>query len=167
MVNAFGFHGCQSTNFSWGVGVSTGSGSDRVTMLAISILEYAATRSLPLPVLTSFSKVGTLTPHAHLEHNRMGSTLVSNHEESFAPRMQQHLQSHAAMSVGFAGGENCYVKISCGKSLVFALAYKDDGISVRFENLGEFRVIIVDQSFYRMRRGQIEREIVGPISCLC
>ncbi len=33
--------------------VSTGSGSDRVATFAISILAITATRSLPLPVLTS------------------------------------------------------------------------------------------------------------------
>jgi len=44
-----------STSFSVD-GVSTGSGSDRVTIPAISILEHTATRSLPLPVLTSLLK---------------------------------------------------------------------------------------------------------------
>ena len=49
-----------SVKVNWGDEVSTGSGSDRVRVSVISILAIGATRSLPLPVLTSFANLAVL-----------------------------------------------------------------------------------------------------------
>src|SRR5438270_11017701 len=59
-----------------------GGGCDRVTIPAISILAIAATRSLPLPVLTPFpTEVGTLT----LAKYRMPQSFTTLYSEKASP----------------------------------------------------------------------------------
>ena len=49
-----------SVKFYWGKGVSTGSGCDRVAPIARTEVAETLTRSLPLPVLTSFANLAVL-----------------------------------------------------------------------------------------------------------
>ena len=49
-----------SVDFCWGQEVSTGSGSDRVVLIARIEVAETLTRSLPLPVLTSFANLAVL-----------------------------------------------------------------------------------------------------------
>jgi hypothetical protein len=75
--------------------VSTGSGSDRVNTIEIIEIAEVVTRSLPLPVLTSYSKIATdrLLMHARWRQFYLHSPQLHLHLLRLHPHLRW-LQLH-------------------------------------------------------------------------